>query len=171
MKLAREEGCPVVPDEAVNSAYNCIGSLLDYSRNKLNRNSLDNGGMDIICNVHYGIKFNGAFWDGRQLTLGDGDGKIFTNFSKSLDVIAHELGHGIVQYTANFEYNNQPGALNEHFADVFVSVVTQYVNGETADDTDWLIGDETMGPELYGKPFVPLLLLELHMIILLSARM
>ena len=107
--------------------------------------------MDIICNIHYGEKYNGAFFDGKQINLGDGDGKIFTNFSKSLDVIAHELGHGIVQWTAGFAFHDQSSALNEHFADMFGSVVTQHVNGETAEDADWLIGDEIMGPELYGE--------------------
>jgi Zn-dependent metalloprotease len=150
-KPALEEGGPVNPDDAVNNAYDCIGKLLDYAKDKLNRHSIDNAGMDIICNVHYGEKYNNAFWDGKQITIGDGDGKIFTDFSKSLDVIAHELGHGIVQFTANFEYHDQPGALNEHYADVFGSVVTQHVNGETAHDADWLVGDEIMGPELYGE--------------------
>ena len=145
------EGGPVGQDDAVNNAYDYIGNLLDYSKDKLNRHSLDNSGMDIICNIHYGEKYNNAFWDGTQITIGDGDGKRFTSFSKSLDVIAHELGHGIVQYTANFEYHDQPGALNEHFADVFGSVVTQYVEKQTAHTADWLIGDEIMGPELYGE--------------------
>lgn len=150
-KPVREEGGPVVGDDAVNNAYDCIGNLLDYANSKLNRFSLDNKGMEIICNVHYGDKYNNAFWDGKQITLGDGDGNIFTDFSKSLDVIAHELGHGIVQYTAGFVYKDQSGALNEHFADVFGTVVTQHVNGETASTADWLIGDEIMGPELYGE--------------------
>lgn len=145
------EGGPVSQDDAVNNAYDYIGNLLDYTKDKLKRHSLDNSGMDIICNIHYGENYNNAFWDGTQITIRDGDGKRFTSFSKSLDVIAHELGHGIVQYTANFVYQDQPGALNEHFADVFGSVVTQYVEKQTAETADWLIGDEIMGPELYGE--------------------
>jgi len=107
--------------------------------------------MDLKCNVHYGEKYNNAFWDGDEITFGDGDGNIFVNLAKSLDVIAHELGHGVVQWTANFVYKNQPGALHEHFADVFGSLITQYAEGQTADTADWLIGDEIMGPELYGE--------------------
>jgi Zn-dependent metalloprotease len=151
VKLERDEGGPVSSDDAVNNAYDCIDSLVNYAMSKLNRQSLDNKGMDIICNVHYGEKYNNAFWDGNQINLGDGDGNIFVDFSKSLDVIAHELGHGIVQYTANFEYHDQSGALNEHYADVFGSVVTQYAEKQTADTADWIIGDEIMGPELYGE--------------------
>ena len=153
VKLVRDEGGPVGSDDAVNKSYDYIGNLLDFAMNKLNRQSLDNKGMDIICNIHYGEKYNNAFFDGKQITIGDGDGKIFTDFSKSLDVIDHELGHGIVQWTANLEYHDQPGALNEHYADVFGTVVTQHVNDENADTADWLIGDEIMGPgtELYGE--------------------
>jgi len=151
VKLIRSEGGPVVVDDAVNNAYDCIGNFLDYLNNRINRDSLDNNGMDIICNVHFGTKYNNAFFDGEQINIGDGDGVIFIDFSKSLDVIAHELGHGIVQWTANLEYHDQPGALNEHYADVFGSAITQYVEKQTADDADWLIGDEIMGSELYGE--------------------
>lgn len=151
VKLILEEGGPVVEDDAVNIAYDYIGNFRSYIKEKLGRDSIDNNGMDIICNVHYGTKYNNAFFDGKQITIGDGDEKIFTNFAKSLDVIAHELGHGIVQWTANLEYRNQSGALNEHFADVLGSVITQYIEKSTADDADWLIGDEIMGPKLYGE--------------------
>ena len=149
--VARDEGAPVHEDLAVNDAYDHLGNVRDCLKQVLNRNSLDNNGMDLICNVHFGKKYNNAFWDGDEITLGDGDGKIFVNFAKSLDVVAHELGHGVVQWTANFVYSKQPGALHEHFADVFGSVITQYAEGQTADDADWLIGDEIMGPELYGE--------------------
>ena len=155
VELVRDEcdpkGAPPTGDEAVDKSYEYIGNVSEYLDKVLNRNSIDNNGMDLICNVHYGTKYNNAFWDGDEVTLGDGDGKIFVNFAKSLDVVAHELGHAIVQWTANFVYEKQPGALHEHFADVFGSVITQHAEGQTAEDADWLIGDEIMGPELYGE--------------------
>lgn len=147
----RGEGDPASADEAVNLSYDYVGQVLNYFKNVLGRNSLDNLGMDIIVNVHYGKKYQNAFWDGDDISLGDGDGKIFVNFSKSLDVIAHELSHGVTQFTANFEYSGQSGALHEHFSDVFGSVITQYVANQSAEDADWLIGNEIMGPELYGE--------------------
>ena len=166
-KLVRGQGDPVTGDEAVDNCYDYVNNNSDFLKDKtiIGLNSLDNNGMDLICNVHFGKKYNNAFWDGTQITLGDGDGVIFTNFAKSLDVIAHELGHGVVQFTANFEYHHQPGALHEHFADVFGTVVTQWVEKQTAEKAagkeiewlqiakkaDWLIGDEIMGPELYGE--------------------
>ena len=150
-ELIRRQGDSPTGDEAVDNSYDCICNINNYLKSTLNRNSLDNNGMDLICNVHYGEKYNNAFWDGDDITLGDGDGVIFTSFAKSLDVIAHELGHAVIQYNANFEYHDQPGALHEHFADVFGSVITQCTEKQTADDADWLIGDEIMGPELYGE--------------------
>lgn len=151
VKLIRDEGGPVVEDDAVNYAYDHIGNFCDYFREKLGRDSIDNNGMDIICNVHFGVKFNNAFFNGKEITIGDGDDIIFTNFSRSREVIAHELAHGVVQWTANLEYRNQSGALNEHFSDVFGTVITQHAEQITADDADWLIGDEIMGPKLYGE--------------------
>lgn len=158
VKLVRDEGKPPTADEAVNNAYDyagstkdaVLGSFQDYLK-VLGRNSIDNKGMNLILNVHFGVKYMNAFWDGDEMTFGDGDGTIFVNFTKSLDVIAHEAGHGVVQFTANLKYYSQSGALNEHFADVFGAAVTQYKEKQTAQKADWLIGDEIMGPDLYGE--------------------
>lgn len=147
----RKEGDPDKGDEAVDKAYGYVGTVRDYFKKVLNRNSIDNLGMDIIVNVHFGVEYNNAFWDGDEMTFGDGDGTIFVNFAKSLDVVAHELAHGVTQFTANLDYYSQSGALNEHFSDVFGSAITQYANNQTADNADWLIGDEIMGPDLYGE--------------------
>jgi Zn-dependent metalloprotease len=92
-----------------------------------------------------------AFWDGTEMVFGDGDGNIFIDFDRSLDVVAHELTHGVTQYTANLNYDGQSGALNEHFSDAMGSAIQQYFNKEKAEDADWLIGDEIMGPTLYGE--------------------
>jgi Zn-dependent metalloprotease len=151
VKLVRSEGEAPSTDETVNNAYAYVGQVFDYFKTVLGRKSIDNLGMNLIVNVHFGEKYQNAFWDGDDISLGDGDGKIFVNFSKSLDVIAHELSHGVTQYTANFKYSGQSGALHEHFSDVFGSAITQYVANQTADDADWLIGNEIMGPELYGE--------------------
>jgi Zn-dependent metalloprotease len=151
VKLVREEGEPASPDETVNQVYDFANVVREYYTNVLERNSIDNLGMDLLFNVHYGQNFMNAFWDGDEMIFGDGDGKIFINFSSSLEVIAHELAHGVTQYTANLDYTSQSGALNEHFSDVFGSAVQQYAKGQTAHNADWLIGNEIMGPELYGE--------------------
>lgn len=151
VKLVRGEGDPVFTDENVNQSYDYVGQVFEYFKNVLGRNSIDNLGMELVVNVHFGDKYANAFWDGDDISLGDGDGKIFTNFSQSLDVIAHELAHGVTQYTANFKYSGQSGALHEHFSDVFGSAITQHAAKQKAEDADWLIGNEIMGPELYGE--------------------
>ncbi len=149
-KLVLEEGGPTTGDIAVNTVYEFAGIVRDYLK-KLGRHSIDNQGMDIILNVHFGNQYMNAFWDGDEMTFGDGDGSIFTNFTKSLDVVAHELAHGVTQYTANLDYYSQSGALNEHFSDVFGSAIQQFYNKQDAGRADWLVGNEIMGPTLFGE--------------------
>ncbi len=149
--LMRGEGDPLTADDAVNAAYNHGGAVRDYYKNKLGRNSIDNLGMNQIHNIHFGVQYVNAFWDGTKMTYGDGDGAIFTNFTKDLDVVAHELTHGVTQHTCNLIYKDQSGALNEHFSDVFGTVIEQAIDGKTAHDADWLIGDGVMGPVLTGE--------------------
>jgi Zn-dependent metalloprotease len=80
------------------------------------------------------------------MVFGDGDGIIFTDFTLSLDVIAHELTHAVTQFTANLEYHNESGALNESVSDVFGSLVKQWSLKQKADAADWLIGAEVFTP-------------------------
>jgi len=149
--LERGEGDPVTADEAGNAAYDIGGSVRDYYKNKLGRNSIDNLGLNQVHNVHFGVNYMNAFWDGTQMTYGDGDGTVFINFTKDPDVIGHELTHGVTQYTAGLQYFGQSGALNESMSDVFGTVIQQAIEGTTADDADWLIGNGIMGPYLAGE--------------------
>ena len=149
--LVRAEGDPETDDVDVIAAYDHAGAVRAFFLDVLNRDSIDNRKLDLLLNVHFGVDFNNAFWDGDEMTFGDGDGVIFTSFAQSLDVVAHELAHGVTQFTSGLIYENESGALNEHFSDVFGTAITQWANGESLDDADWLIGDEIMGPELYGE--------------------
>jgi len=149
--LARGEGDPVTADDAVNATYEAAGAVRDYYRNKLGRNSIDNLGLNQVHNVHFGENYMNAFWDGIQMTYGDGDGMIFVSFTRDPDVVAHELTHGVTQHTAGLIYFGQSGALNESMSDVFGTVIQQSIDGSTADDADWLIGNDIMGPELFGE--------------------
>jgi Zn-dependent metalloprotease len=74
------------------------------------------------------------------MVYGDGDGEIFQRFTKSIDVIGHELTHGVTQYEAALEYQDQAGALNESFSDVFGTLIKQHALKQTVDKADWLIG-------------------------------
>lgn len=138
-------------DDIANQVFQFAGSVREYFFEVLRRDSIDNAGMDLILNIHYGQDYMNAFWDGDEMTFGDGDGEIFRSFGKSLDVVAHELSHGVTQFTADLEYQGQSGALNEHFSDVFGSAITQYAARQDANSADWLIGDEIMGEKLYGE--------------------
>ncbi|MDH3968226.1 MAG: M4 family metallopeptidase [Rhodospirillales bacterium] len=150
VKLARGEGDPEFGDDDVDTVYGYAETVRGYFA-ELGRNSIDNAGMNLRLNVHVGENYMNAFWDGDEMAFGDGDGQIFTSFAQSLDVMAHEMAHGVTQFTANLDYYSQSGALNEHFSDVFGTAITQYKLNQTVDDADWLIGNEIMGPTLYGE--------------------
>jgi len=147
--VVRAEGQPAVEDAAVNQAYDNFGETYKFYWEVLHRDSIDDQGMPIHGMVHFDTAYNNAFWDGEgHMWFGDGDGSMFSDFTKSLDVIGHELTHGVTQYTANLAYSGQSGALNESLSDVFGSLVKQYALQQTADQADWLIGPDVVGAEL-----------------------
>ena len=143
-KLVRSEGEKASKDLAVNEAYDHSGATYDFYQEVFGRNSLDDRGMSLISSVHVGRRYANAFWDGEQMAYGDGDGRIFVRFTKALDVVGHELSHGVVTHTANLDYEDEPGALNEHFADVFGILVKQWKNDQTVKQADWLIGADLL---------------------------
>ena len=149
--LVRSEGSSPAAAQNVNQAYDHAGAARDFLADVFGRNGADNAGMTVNVNVNFDVNFNNAFWDGVRLTMGNGDGVIFVDFSASPDVMGHELGHGVVQFTANLDYFSQSGALNESFADVLGSLTEQRLRGEDFDSANWLIGDEIMAPGLYGE--------------------
>ncbi|WP_395106996.1 M4 family metallopeptidase [Actinomadura sp. SCN-SB] len=147
---ARGEGDPATGDSAVDQSYDWLGVTFDFFEAAYRRDSIDGGGLPLISTVHYGRDYQNAFWDGRQMVYGDGDGELFLGFTGPLDVTGHELAHGITQYTAKLEYRDQPGALNESVSDVFGSCVKQWHLGQTADEADWLIGQGLLAEGVNG---------------------
>jgi Zn-dependent metalloprotease len=138
--LVRNEGQPPAADVAVNEAYDGSGTTWQFYETVLGRNSVDGHGLPLVSTVHYDQKYDNAFWNGNQMIYGDGDGTLFDRFTKCLDVIGHELTHGVTQYTAHLAYHNQSGALNESLSDVFGSMIKQKAHNQTAAAADWLIG-------------------------------
>ena len=138
--LIRSEGGKSAGGRPVSEAYEYSGDTYNFYSQVFDRNSVDGKGMRLDSTVHYGEGYNNAFWNGTQMVYGDGDGQIFNRFTSSLDVIGHELTHGVTQYEAALEYQDQPGALNESMSDVFGSLVKQYALKQTAEKADWLIG-------------------------------
>jgi Zn-dependent metalloprotease len=148
-KLTRSEGDPPAGDDAINEAYDNFGYTYDLYWQVFQRNSIDNQGMTIQGLVHFGAGYDNAFWDGAgHMFFGDGDGQLLTQTTKGLDVIGHELTHGVTQNEANLTYSGQSGALNESISDVFGLLVKQYHLNQAADQADWLIGADIVGPEL-----------------------
>jgi len=145
--VARQEGDPPSSDVAVNEAYDGSGVTYDLYFDVYGRNSIDNNGLRLDSTVHYQKGYDNAFWNGQQMVYGDGDEdlpesqRLFNRFTIALDVIGHELTHGVTQYEANLVYWEQPGALNESFSDVFGSLVKQYQRQESAADANWIIGE------------------------------
>jgi Zn-dependent metalloprotease len=140
-KLVRAETGSATGDAAVDESYEGAGDTYDFFSAVFQRNSLDDHGLKLISSVHVRRNFNNAFWNGSQMAYGDGDGIIFRRFTRSLDVIGHELSHGVVSYTADLIYQEEPGALNEHFADVFGTLVKQWKLGQTVHQANWLLGE------------------------------
>ena len=150
VNLVRKENEEPSGDVTADKAYDTSGFVRDYFRDTFGLNSIDDNGLDIISNIHYGENYNNAYWDGDEMTYGDGDGKEFTDFASAIDVVAHELAHGVTQFLANLEYQSQSGALNEHFSDVFGTVIKQKYLNQNLSEADWLIGDSVVTDEFPG---------------------
>ena len=131
-------------------AYDACGATYDFLARVFLRNSIDNRGMPIESTVHFGHRYANACWNGRQMIFGDGDGRLLGRLTRSVDAVAHELMHGVVQYSARLPYAGQSGAIAEHLADAFGIMAKQYTNRETAAQSDWFIGAGLFGPEIRG---------------------
>src|SRR3954452_25572590 len=148
-KVVRAEGQPAVDDEPINQAYDGLGAPYTYYWTTFERDSIDAQGLPLLGLVHYGEDYDNAFWDGAgHMFFGDGDGRLLTQTTAGIDVIGHELTHGVTQHEANLVYSGQSGALNESVSDVFGIQVKQRALGQSAAESDWLVGAEIVGPEL-----------------------
>jgi bacillolysin len=96
-------------DRAINDAHNYAIDTYNYYKTKFGRDSIDGAGMTLVSRVHFNVNYNNAFWDGSQMTYGDGDGIIFSPLSQDLDVVAHELTHGITQRESDLIYSGESG--------------------------------------------------------------
>lgn len=140
--LVRSEGQGAGADVAVNEAYEGLGATYDLMSDIFGRDSMDDAGMPLIGSVHYRNQYNNAGWNGVQMVFGDGDGVYFNRFTAAIDIMGHELAHGVTTNESDLEYSYQSGALNEHCSDVIGSLVKQYAASpkQTAADADWIIG-------------------------------
>jgi Zn-dependent metalloprotease len=149
-KLVRGETDGPVRDVAVNEAFDGLGATYDFYAEVLGRKSIDDRGERLDASVHFGRSYDNAFWNGREMVFGDGDGKLFQGFTGCLEVIGHELTHGVVETEAALVYEGQSGALNESFADVLGVLVKQWKLGQTVEQASWLVGEGLLAHGVHG---------------------
>lgn len=142
-RLARREGQKATRDRSVNEAYNYSGKTFDFFAKVFKRASIDNANLALTSSVHYQedprFGYDNAFWNGSQMVYGDG--YLFNRMTLALDVVAHELTHGVTQHEAGLLYELESGALNEHFSDVFGVLTRQWAKKESDPaKADWSIG-------------------------------
>ena len=140
-------------DATAKRAFVETTAVAKFYQKAFGRKSVDNTGMNLLSSIHFSVNYNNAFWNGSQMTYGDGDGNIFVDFTKSSDVIGHELTHGVTQFSAGLDYENQAGGLNESVSDVFGSMFRQWRANQDVASADWLIGKEIMGPGAIARGF------------------
>ena len=140
-------------DASAKRTFDETSAVVTFYQSLFSRNSLDNAGMTLLSSIHFSVNYNNAGWNGSQMKYGDGDGNIFIDFTKSNDVIGHELTHGVTQFSSGFAYSNQAGGLNESMSDVFGSMFRQWEANQTVSAADWLIGKDIMGPGATARGF------------------
>jgi Zn-dependent metalloprotease len=123
-------------DPTLVSAHNNTSIVYDYFYNTFNYESLNGVGvnLNVVTNVlRDGEEMDNAYWNGWGMFYGNGNKFFNKSLAASLDVVAHEYTHGIIEYSANLEYRGESGAINESIADIF---------GTLVDRDDWLMGED-----------------------------
>ena len=144
-------------DTQERSAHRFAAGSYQLFVDKHGRNSIDGHGIELNSTVHYGNKYDNAYWNGYMLIFGDGHG-----FANADDVVAHELTHGVTDYESGLFYFYQSGAINESLSDLWGEYYDQ-TNGQGNDTSavKWLIGEDVTGlgafrsmsnPPAYGDP-------------------
>ena len=128
----------------------------DFYFSNFSRNSIDNAGYKIKSYVHYDVDYFNAFWDGSVMTYGDGGGSSGANPLVCIDIVGHEITHGLTENTANLNYSGESGGLNESFSDIFGNCVEYYAKPGSF---NWLLGNEIgvtfrnmANPNAFGDP-------------------
>lgn len=152
-----QSGCTAGIDPHVDAAQQYAVDTYVFYESYHNRDSLNDLGMMIISSVHYDSGYANAYWDGEQVVYGDAYG-----YPLADDVVAHELTHGVTDYSSNLFYYYQSGAINESFSDLWGEFVDQTNGaGDDSPTVKWLIGEDVSGlgalrdmenPPAYGDP-------------------
>jgi bacillolysin len=142
-------------DQYATDAHWGAEMTYDFYKNIFNRNSIDDNGFALRSYVHYDVNYYNAFWDGQEMTYGDGDGNDNFKPLTALDVCGHEITHGMTSFTAALNYSGESGALNEGFSDIFGTCIEFYARPSNA---NWLMGGDfgairdMSHPNAYSQP-------------------
>lgn len=140
-------------DTSAKRCFSETTGVAKFYKSVFGRNSIDNAGMTMMSSIHFGTNYNNAMWNGTQMVYGDGDGKLFIDFTKGNDVIGHELTHGVTQHSLQLAYSGDAGGLNESLSDCFGSMFRQWEAGQDVNAADWLIGSDIMGSVAKAKGY------------------
>jgi len=146
--LVRSEGDAPSGDAVLDAAHDNAGLTYDFYFSQFGRDSLNNGGMTLTSTVHYSTNYVNAFWNGSQMVYGDGDG-VQSGPLTVLDVVGHELTHGVTNFSSNLTYSGESGALNEAMSDIFGASIEAYRDGAVSGNT-WKVGEECWTPGTAG---------------------
>jgi Zn-dependent metalloprotease len=127
-------------DQGAHDAHWGAEATYDYYKNVHNRNSIDNAGFKLRSYVHYNSNYSNAFWDGSRIAYGDGGGSM--DMFAALDVCGHEITHGLTGKTAGLVYQNESGALNESFSDIFGVTIEKFAR---PGNWNWKMGEDLDG--------------------------
>ncbi len=132
--------------------------VYDYWKNVHNRFSFDNQNSAIKSYVHYGPAYDNAFWNGSVMTYGDGSGTSANGFKPltSLDVCAHEIGHGICSFTSDLVYESESGAMNEALSDIWAAAIERYVLVNIDPTLISVYKPFSIGEQISANPAIPL---------------
>lgn len=139
-------------DEAATDAQWASEKTYDFFFNNFGFNSIDNAGFKLINYVHYDVSYGNAFWDGTRMTYGDGSSAPFT----TVDIAGHEVAHGLTEFNAGLIYQDESGALNEGYSDIFGTAIEFYAKPSAA---NWTIAEDLgsafrslQNPNAFGDP-------------------
>ncbi|MBS1685753.1 MAG: M4 family metallopeptidase [Bacteroidetes bacterium] len=124
-------------DQYAGDAHWGAEMTMDFYQNRCGRNGIDGNGFALKLYVHYDNNYVNAFWDGSEMNFGDGN----TTYSPltSLDITGHEISHGLTEFTANLNYQDESGAMNEAFSDIMGTAVEWYADSTRG---NWNIGED-----------------------------
>ncbi|MCK5857280.1 MAG: M4 family metallopeptidase [Bacteroidales bacterium] len=139
-------------DEVATDAHWGMEMTYDYYWNKFNRNSIDGNGFALKSYVHYSSNYVNAYWNGQVMTFGDGNSSVAPLVS--IDIVGHEITHGLTSHTADLDYQDESGAMNEAYSDIFGTAIEHY--GKTG---NWTLGEDIgmimrsmSNPKQYNDP-------------------